>query len=353
MTLLYATSVRYPSKLANPEQIVATAAALNRQTGGACILGLSELVGSLPFPYRVFGGSKRSPSLGWRYARFARREGVTHIYCREDRLLFFIMLYCGILGYKPKFFFEAHALHRGFAYSWLASRVTGLVAITHGLKKDMEAAGISAQKIAVAPDGVDIQAFGNPEAQAAARARLKLPHSKKIVMYIGQLGGWKGVETLLDASALLPEVAVAVIGGESAQIDALRRRYPTVLFLGRRPYSELADNQAAADVLVLPNTARDTTSVRYTSPLKLFSYLASGRPIVASDLPSLREVVSEQEVFFFKPDNPESLADAIGRALADTQGAHARAARALQLVQQYTWDARAKIILEHMGIRNA
>lgn len=105
---------------------------------------------------------------------------------------------------------------------------------------------------------------------------------------------------------------------------------------------ELPANQAAADVLVLPNTGTDETSVRFTSPLKLFTYMASGRPIVASDLPSIREVLDEQSAYLVTPDDAQALARGITRALSDTGG---RSARAFQLVQRYSWDERARGIL--------
>jgi putative flippase GtrA len=164
-------------------------------------------------------------------------------------------------------------------------------------------------------------------------------------MYIGRLDGWKGVGTLLEASTFVPETQVVVIGGEEAQVEALRAQYPKVQFLGYRSYGELADNQAAADVLVLPNTAKDETSVRFTSPLKLFTYMASGKPIVASDLPSLREVLDEESAYFVAPDDARELARGIKQALGDPN-AETKAHHARHKVAHYTWSARARTILQ-------
>ena len=197
----------------------------------------------------------------------------------------------------------------------------------------------------MAHDGVGLETFAHTESNEATRRRLNLPLDKKIALYIGRLDGWKGIETLCEAAHLLREdTVVAVIGGEPMQVEDLSAKYPEVRFLGYRPYRELADNQAAADVLVLPNTGRDKVSVRFTSPLKLFTYLASGKPIVASDLPSIREVLDESMAYFFTPDDPASLARGIVLALSDPQ-AQEKARIARSEAKRYTWRARAERIL--------
>ena len=101
----------------------------------------------------------------------------------------------------------------------------------------------------------------------------------------------------------------------------------------------------AADVLVLPNSAKKEVSKTYTSPMKLFEYMASSVPIVASDLQSLREVLDDSTCYFFISDNSESLATVITKALKDLQ-APAKAARPHEKVQRYTWGNRAESILK-------
>jgi glycosyltransferase involved in cell wall biosynthesis len=168
-------------------------------------------------------------------------------------------------------------------------------------------------------------------------------------MYIGRLDGWKGSDTFLRASVLLPQTILpVVIGGEEAQIAALSTIYPRVRFLGFRPYRELADNQAAADVLIVPNTATDPISVTFTSPLKLFAHMASNRPVIASDLPSIREIAGDT-VYLVQPDSPEALESAIEAVLAHPDEARARAWLAYERVQQYSWESRAKQLEAFLG----
>ncbi len=137
---------------------------------------------------------------------------------------------------------------------------------------------------------------------------------------------------------------VVIIGGKESDKEGMRRRYTNVLFLGPRPYAELADNLAAADVLVLPNSGKHVISERFTSPLKLFAYMASGIPIVASDLPSIREVLDEGSAYFAKPDDAQDLARKVQEVVSDPN-ARAKAARAREKVKEYSWKKRAQKIL--------
>ena len=107
---------------------------------------------------------------------------------------------------------------------------------------------------------------------------------------------------------------------------------------------------AAADVLVLPTSAREPIGARFTSPLKLFEYMAAGRPIVASDVPSSREVLTEETAIFVRPDSVSSLAEGISRALRDQAFSSNISNNARELVKQYTWSRRAEIILARVRI---
>jgi glycosyltransferase involved in cell wall biosynthesis len=103
--------------------------------------------------------------------------------------------------------------------------------------------------------------------------------------------------------------------------------------------------QKSADILVIPNSGKEDISRLYTSPMKLFEYMASGVPVVASDLPSIREILSENNSVLFIPDDANSLADAIKKILGNPALADKISKQALSDVQKYTWNNRAKEII--------
>ena len=248
-----------------------------------------------------------------------------------------------LMHLRLPYVWESHTGSWNRAARTVARRAKRIVVISQGLKDFYIKKGVPAEKISVAHDGVDIEQFAHPQSKNAARTRLNLPHDADIVMYIGRLDGWKGVATLLETSKNLPNNSVlVVIGGEPAQVAQLSVRYPNVRFLGFRPYKELADNMAAANVLVLPNTGTDEISTRFTSPLKLFAYMTSGVPVVASDLPSIREVLDEQTAYLVPPDDAVALAEGIQRALVEDS---TRATNALARVAEYSWKRRAERIV--------
>jgi glycosyltransferase involved in cell wall biosynthesis len=181
-----------------------------------------------------------------------------------------------------------------------------------------------------------------------AREQLGLEITASIVLYTGHLYGWKGVDTLALSAKKVPEAQFIFVGGrEWDDMPAFREQYEDISNIrvtGHRPYQELALWQKAADVLVLPNSGKEDISRFYTSPMKLFGYMASGRPVIASDLPSVREVVTDRAVLFIPPDDPEALSAAIKKILSDGLLQERLATEALREVQNHTWKKRARRI---------
>jgi glycosyltransferase involved in cell wall biosynthesis len=251
------------------------------------------------------------------------------------------------LGLKVSW--EAHMGQKNFFVRSLIRKRVPIVAISEGLKDLYVSLGANAENIIVAPDGADIDRFDIPMSQKEARERLTLSLDKKIVLYKGSLSNWKGPATLAEAAQNFPmsEVQFVFIGGKPNEVEEFKEKFKgeNVLILGNRPRQETPIYQKAADVLVIPNTAKEDISKLYTSPMKLFGYMAGGVPILASDLPSLREVLSEETAYFFKPDDPMSLAQVLERMLGEEQAREKKALKALELARGYTWESRAEKIL--------
>jgi len=217
----------------------------------------------------------------------------------------------------------------------------GYVTITSALREELERRHGARNRIAVVPDGV----------RASRRlAHLhQMPH-RRVVAYAGHLYAWKGVDILLEALALMPDVRGLIIGGHRAEPDLARTTTLAdrlglagrITFTGLVEPGCVSDLLSQADILVLPNTA-SAISTRFTSPLKLFEYMAAGRPIVASDLPSIREILRDGEnAMLVAPGDPSALAGAVQRLLADSELAARLARAALDQVPAYSWDRRAE-----------
>lgn len=168
-------------------------------------------------------------------------------------------------------------------------------------------------------------------------------HAGRHIVYAGSLYGWKGAQDLVAAARLLPGDRITLIGGDDESVDALRGKVPDggaeVELLGHLPHAEGVRRLGAACIAVLPNRAGSVSE--FTSPLKLFEYMAAGCAIVVSDLPVMREILGNDDASWFEPGNPVSLAEAIRRLTADPEYARRLGDRVRERVRDYTWEARA------------
>lgn len=219
-------------------------------------------------------------------------------------------------------------------------RLDGIVSITRGLAKQMKEVFSLRSPMAVAPDGVNLDFFGGIA---------RLPRNQKII-YVGQLYPWKGTGTLVEAMQYLPIGELHLIGGSEERIQDLREKatrlsvQDRVFFLGQMPPGEVKRHLADSAVAVLPLT-QDLISASFTSPLKLFEYMAARIPIVASDLPSTREVLSSGvNALLVQPDDPRALGNGIRRLLEDRSMAEGLAQKAYEDVMEFTWEKRAQKI---------
>jgi len=270
------------------------------------------------------------------------------IYTRDK----FLLPLCLFLG---NIIFEAHTFPKNyFLYSPFLKKVKGVVVITQGLKDLFVKWGISADKVLVVPDGVDLRKFQITNSKSQIRERLGLPQNKKIVLYTGHLYSWKGAQILAEASRYLPEdVEVYFVGGTKEDIEKFKVRCSNrsnVRIVGHRPHSEIPYWLKGADVLVLPNSGKEEISKNWTSPLKMFEYMASKTPIVASDLPSIREILNEENAVLAEADNPEKFAEGIKKVMEKQELSDKISHRAFQDVQKYSWQDRAKRIYEYFSI---
>lgn len=287
--------------------------------------------------------------------RFVGRSQADVYYSRDP---FALALLRAILPHlRGRLFFEAHALPgSGLGrrlYRLMLAQARGIVAITEGLRAQLVELGLPPGSVMVAPDGVDLQPYEG-RTREAARKRLGIGQHERIAVYTGHLYEWKGAAIFAEAVACLDGLARGlIVGGRAADVARLREQidaqgWRNVVLIGHVPPELVIDYQVAADVLVLPNSAQAEISEQHTSPLKLFEYMAAGRPIVATDLPALREVLRHGDnALLVPPDDPVALAAGLRKVLDDADDLGKRlATQARTEVRAYSWDARARAILE-------
>src|SRR3989344_1070377 len=255
-----------------------------------------------------------------------------------------------------KFVYEMHKMprHPGL-YRRIWRKARKIITITAVLKDAIVKEGADASKILVAHDGVDPDVFNAVNKNAEElKTELNLPKEQFLVGYVGKfktLEQERGLKTMIEALSLLDkETKMAFVGGDEAEVKeykSLAQRFnvlPQFIFIGYQPYKHMVEYMKAMDAVVLPSP--DKPLAHYSSPLKLFEYMASGRPIIASNLPAIREVLNDKNALFFKPESGDDLARAIKMIKASPALGYHLSRQALADVKNYTWTSRAENILK-------
>lgn len=373
--VLYLANVRMPTEKAHGIQIVKMCQALAEQGAEVELIvprRRNDIVEDIFSYYKIAPNFKVTylatldlvgylPRLGFWLQSYSFAKSVKKylakdknpkiIYSRDQFSLY------KLLGQKDlKLFYELHDFPKKLTlwHKKLFSAVK-FICITNYLKEVLIKNGIDSKKIIVAPDGVDLSNFSKiADDKESLRQKLDLPKNKKIILYAGHLYQWKGVQILAEAAKLLPENSVVVfLGGTKKDVADFTKQNvdnKNILILGHRSHALVPSYLQAADVLVLPNSGKSNISRYYTSPLKLFEYMASGVPIVASDLPSLREILDENTALLVAADNPQALADGIQNVLQN-QGLGVKIGeQSLAKSKQFDWKNRANKILSFLNI---
>ncbi|MEN9614150.1 MAG: hypothetical protein RLZZ347_457 [Candidatus Parcubacteria bacterium] len=239
----------------------------------------------------------------------------------------------------------------------------GCIAITEYLKKRVVAVGYRSQDVLVSPSGADVGSINSstPVSKRDVRRNLGLAEDDVIVGYVGKyktMGEPKGVEDLICA---FPKILthntkaflllVGIDTHEYAEVESIfarlaipKDRYTVVSHV---PHHVALTYMQASDVLVM--NYPDTPHYRdVMSPIKLFEYMASGVPIVTSDLPSIREILSDDDAFFFKAGSRDAVSESALKCLSDRHTAEVMAKRAFERVKQYSWEKRATLIQKYI-----
>lgn len=248
-------------------------------------------------------------------------------------------------------FLELHALPKPHMLARL-NRVSGVVCLTNWLQDSIHRV-FPNMSTAVIPDAVDVAVFDPAETRDEARRLLGLDPEAELVVYGGRfstLEEGKGLELLDSAVATLsverPRLRLVLVGGTVEEFRQIEGRLPSPITtcVDLQPRDRLALYYRAADALIMPFP--DTPHYAFEmSPLKMFEYMASGTPIVSSDLPSVRDVLDESSAQFFAAGSKDGLVAALRQLFSrSTEERMELARRARAIVSDHTWKRRAEKI---------
>ncbi|TLU71743.1 glycosyltransferase [Lichenicoccus roseus] len=216
------------------------------------------------------------------------------------------------------------------------------------------ALGVPEDRLHCIRNGFEPERLPEPMELAAAKQRIEVPARRRTVVYTGRLNHKKGLELVVEAARLLPEVLFILVGSTGhGSIEALAADVANVRIVPWQPDDRLAWFMNAADILLIPPSRHPLATYGSTVlPLKLYLYMASGRPILAGDTPDIREVLTHgRNAVLCEPDRPAALAAAVEALLADEALGGRLAARAGEESLGLTWEARAGRIAALMAER--
>jgi glycosyltransferase involved in cell wall biosynthesis len=314
------------------------------------------------FPQRLFPYFVGAHDVLWAwYAAQHARRSPPALYHTRDLFAAFWLIHAGLAV-----ILEVHAppagpgrrLLRGLAQR---PNLRGVVALTEGNRDALLSLDVPERKIVVLGSCVDTRPYRALPRRDDCRDLLGLPDDRQIIGYVGRfqtLGMEKGLPVLLSALGRLRKrygltPLLLCVGGPMDVVPryieagvAAGAHPDDLLFVDRVESTDVPTWIHACDVGVIPFPLAEHFA-RYASPLKAFEFMAAGVPLVASDLPALRESLThDRNAWLVKPEDPEALAAALAHLLGDAEVRTRLGAQAERDVTQHTWRHRADTILE-------
>lgn len=216
--------------------------------------------------------------------------------------------------------------------------------ICDGLRGDLIARGVDADKIIVSPNGVDLDLFGDPPPRDAALAgRLGLGEGDAVIGFIGSFYDYEGIDDLIDAMPALvaaqPGAQLLLVGGGPMEA-ALKERAAAssaadrIHFVGRVPHEQVERYYSLIDILAYPRKKMRLTDL--VTPLKPLEAMAQGKLVAASDVGGHRELIEDGVTgTLFAPDDPAAIAASLGGLLEQRDMWAARRATARSFVEKH------------------
>ncbi|HUT77226.1 MAG TPA: glycosyltransferase family 4 protein [Polyangia bacterium] len=386
MKIGYITDERYPSVHTDTQQVVKTAEALG-QEGASVDLIPPRMARHLFKPaaarkeeicrhFNVEGRFEIRDILSWP-ASDLRIEKFFHGIVAPLRTAFrdydvvytrnLLPVSIASLLRQPVLFETYRALPRSDPRAWMVvrraaagARFLGVSTHSEYSRRVMVEAGMDPAAVEAIPNGFDPADFEGLPNREEARAAIGADRDAPLAVYTGHIRPDKGIGSLLDLAEDCPECSVLIVGGSPDEVDRVEREaharsLGNVRLTGHVPVARVPLHLTAADVLLLPPTAGPLLHAgRTVLPMKTFTYLAAGRPILAPDLPDTEGIlVDGANGLRVPPDDRAAAAAALRRLVADPVLGSTLGRRAREDSARYTWRGRARALLSFMERRLA
>ena len=289
-------------------------------------------------------------------AEYCKKQNIELAYCRSYRIPYF----CVKKGVPT--IIETHTTnykHPDLQKIYTVSKdpnLKVLVTISANIKKEHIKRGIPEEKVLVLEDGVDLEKFRINDNRYFWREKLKLPTNMNVAVYCGHLYKEKGIEDILLTAKKLnnKNILFVLVGGFAKDISKWKeyckdKSIGNVSFKGFVANIEIPKYLKAADVLIMPYNTKvnfKIMDINTTSPMKLFEYMASKRPIVSTHIPAISKVIEHNKSgLLAEPNNIEQLSSYVVELINDSEKSKNLAAKAFEDAQFYTWVNRCRRIL--------
>lgn len=278
------------------------------------------------------------PAIFFLFIRKIKKE-VSFIYIRSS-LFLPLVAFSFLIGIPV--FYETHrrplSVGEKFRDHLISKMSAGIIVISDYMKEHYLKYN---KKILTVHDAVSFELFDVDISKEDARKQFDIDMNQKVCVYTGTISKLKGVNYIFDTARILPKVAFLLAGSVSRELVNLELP-SNVKLLGRKKYKEIPILLKSADVLLLPHPKGEYSQ----SPMKLFEYMASGIPIVASKLPSVLEILNDENAVLVEAEDDRALARGIVKILENKSYADTIAQKAYNDAQDYTWEKRGKKIAE-------
>lgn len=369
MKIIYIANILYPSEYGHSLQITKMCQAF-ANNGNEVVLLIPSRLNKIKIDAEEYYGIKRNyrvvkvPSIDFIYDSTSRFmywirflsfyiSAKVYVAFHDYDLLYSRDIYSTLffknilleLHYFPKLNFILNKL--------IQKRVKKINTLTSYIKNKFVENGINEKNIMVAPDAVDLSNYDG----MASKVSVKTIEGNYVIGYVGALktmGMDKGINDSLEALKSLPEnFRFLIIGGEVPDVEYYKKVAEKMevnkktIFIGKVPHNLVPEYMKLCDCLVAPFPETEHYSY-YMSPLKIFEYMASKKPIITTDLPSLREVlVNGENSILISPGSYKELSDTILMLSNNKELSEKISRKAYEdVVSKFTWDIRVKKILK-------